>query len=100
VDSWYGQARWKRMRRAQLRREPLCAFCLKQGKLVPAVVADHIEPHRGNEQLFWHGELRSLCQSCHSGSKQQIERTGFCTDIGRDGWPIDAGHPANKVEKR
>jgi 5-methylcytosine-specific restriction enzyme A len=100
VNNWYGTQRWKRMRRAQLQREPLCAFCMKQGKLTAASVADHVEPHRGNEQMFWHGELRSLCQFCHSGTKQQQETRGYATDIGRDGWPICELHPANKLGKR
>jgi 5-methylcytosine-specific restriction enzyme A len=86
--------RWKRIRREQLRRQPLCVFCEKKGKIVPAAVADHIAPHRHNMDAFWSSELQSLCASCHSGSKQQVEKRGYATDIGAV--PIDVKHPLYK----
>jgi 5-methylcytosine-specific restriction protein A len=97
--SWYRTQRWRKRARAQLRGHPLCAFCLQLGKVVPATVADHIEPHRGNEQLFWSGELQSLCTAHHSGTKQQRETIGFAKDIGLDGWPLDPMHPVYQRER-
>jgi 5-methylcytosine-specific restriction enzyme A len=69
----YGTARWKRRRADQLAREPLCRRCLAQGRRTRATVANHIRPHRGDEILFWQGELESVCASCHSGVIQAEE---------------------------
>jgi len=63
-------------------------MCEQRGIVTEATVADHIEPHRGNKHKFWFGELQSLCDSCHSGPKKQMEMgrpLGGC-DI--DGWPL------------
>lgn len=65
--------RWQRRREAQLRSEPMCAYCARQGFVTPATVADHIVPHRGDPELFENGELQSLCASCHSSAKQREE---------------------------
>lgn len=71
---WYKTARWQRRREQQLIDEPLCANCLKHGRLTPATVADHVERHNGQHELFWHGLLQSLCAPCHSSEKQREER--------------------------
>ncbi|HEV7344279.1 MAG TPA: HNH endonuclease [Devosia sp.] len=77
---WYKTAAWQRRRRQQLLDEPLCAYCLREGRITAATVADHVEPHRGDEDLFWNGELQSLCDQapwrCHSRVKQQEESHG------------------------
>jgi hypothetical protein len=39
------------------------------------------------------GALQSLCAHCHSSRKQSIERRGYDTAVGIDGWPIDPRHP-------
>jgi 5-methylcytosine-specific restriction protein A len=75
-------------------------MCERMGKVTPATVADHVEPHRGDVMLFWHGALQSLCTAHHSGTKAQQEKRGYATDIGTDGWPIDAGHPVHKAEQQ
>ena len=72
---------------------------MAKGMVVPAEVADHVVPHRGNEQLFWFGKLQSLCWSCHSSNKQLLERRGYYTDIGVDGWPTDNKHPVYQTNK-
>lgn len=94
--AWYSSARWQRRRAHHLAREPLCAFCLKRGHVTAATVADHIIPHRECHELFWYGDLQSLCAPCHSSTKQQIETSGYSREIGIDGWPVDPNHPANK----
>jgi 5-methylcytosine-specific restriction protein A len=96
---WYHLARWKgpRGRRAvQLQAEPLCRFCEAAGDVVAATVADHIQPHRGDAELFWNGELQSLCGPCHSQAKQMIEARGYHDRCDAAGYPIDLKHPANK----
>jgi len=96
-DEWYGTARWKKRRRAQLLREPLCAMCLAKALVVPAEVADHVIPHRGDPKLFWFGKLQSLCANHHNSAKKEMETRGYASDIGIDGYPIDPMHPANRV---
>lgn len=66
---------------------------MKKGLVVPAQVADHVMPHRGDYHLFWFGQLQSLCVNCHNSTKQQLEDKGFINDIGIDGWPVDGRHP-------
>lgn len=88
----YSTKRWRERRARQLAREPLCRFCAAQGRITPATVADHITPHRGDVQAFWTNELQSLCQSCHSGAKQQLESTGRLRGCDAQGNPLDPSH--------
>jgi 5-methylcytosine-specific restriction protein A len=88
----YDTKRWVRKARTQLALHPLCVYCLEQGLVVPADVADHIVPHKGDAHLFFYGRLQSLCHACHSGTKQQEEHQGFHREIGLDGWPTDPNH--------
>jgi len=61
----YG-SRWKVARKHFLDRHPLCVECLKNGKMTPATVVDHIVPHRGDPKLFWdNANWQALCKSCH-----------------------------------
>jgi 5-methylcytosine-specific restriction enzyme A len=82
---------WQKRRAAQLKREPLCAYCLRAGKTVTATVADHITPHRGDPELF-KGPLQSLCATCHSSAKAREEGRGV-PRVGCDaeGWPTPPG---------
>ena len=60
-------ARWQRAREAFLKRNPLCAQCLRENRLTPATVVDHIVPHRGDEKLFWdEANWQPLCAECHN----------------------------------
>lgn len=92
---WYSTQRWRARRKAQLASEPLCRMCGARGTLTAATVADHVVPHRGDYDLFWNGELQSLCASHHSSAKQSIEVRGFSKEVDANGWPIDPQHPAN-----
>ena len=72
----YG-ARWQRARKQYLARNPLCVECLKDGRVVPATVVDHIIPHRGDQELFWSEDnWQSLCKQCHD-RKTAKEDGGF-----------------------
>jgi 5-methylcytosine-specific restriction enzyme A len=97
-DHLYGTMRWKQRRKRQLQREPLCAMCAKAGRVVLAMVADHIRPHHGDLALFWDPDnLQSLCFTHHNSSKQSVERIGYDKQAtGPDGWPLDPMHPANR----
>lgn len=63
TDPRYG---WRGRRRGQLIAEPFCRECAAKGIRREATEVDHIVPHKGNVELFLHGELQSLCHSCHS----------------------------------
>lgn len=60
----YG-GRWQRLRRAYLRRHPLCVHCLQAGRTEPAVDVHHIVPRR-NGGSDADDNLLALCHSCHS----------------------------------
>lgn len=85
----YNSRRWRKRRAAQLQAHPLCAICQRLGATTVATVADHVEPHRGDEVKFWNGELQSLCAICHDGAKQQYEATGRMRGCDVDGIPLD-----------
>jgi 5-methylcytosine-specific restriction protein A len=75
-------------------------MCLQRGLTVPATVADHITPHRGDWNAFLLGPLQSLCKSCHNSTKRTVELRGYSPEIGPDGWPVDPNHPAWKGATR
>ena len=72
----YG-ARWQRARLLFLDAHPLCMRCEAKGRVTPANVVDHIEPHKGNRELFWdESNWQALCAPCHN-SKTAKEDGGF-----------------------
>lgn len=76
----YWTADWRAIAREQLRIEPLCRMCRAEGHITPAVICDHVIPHRGNVDAFWNNPRQSLCAPHHSGQKQAEERA-----LGRQG---------------
>ncbi len=72
---YYDTARWKKLRRMVLRRDPICVLCNLNGFVVPSRHADHVlalEAGGTNEMK----NLRGLCPSCHS-RKTALEDGGF-----------------------
>lgn len=71
---WYDTREWAALRASQLRAEPECRLCAKVGRVRPAVVVDHIIPHKGDRMLFFDPHnLQSLCRRCHDSVKQSWE---------------------------
>jgi len=99
LDHLYRSSRWGRIRKAQLSEHPLCKFCLEQGRVTPATIADHVDPHRGDINKFWLGKVQSLCLQCHVSTKHFIELNGYRPDIGLDGYPLDPRHPVYARKK-
>ncbi|MFW6070450.1 MAG: HNH endonuclease [bacterium] len=60
----YG-ARWRKIRRRQLAREPLCRHCQKEGRVTEATEVDHIKP-RSQGGTDADENLQSLCKAHHS----------------------------------
>lgn len=93
----YNSKVWRDLRRVHLARHPLCAWCLKQGRLVAGNTVHHKIPHRGDWTLFNDSNnLETLCARCHSADAQQSEVIGYSSTVGDDGWPVDPKHPQNK----
>lgn len=76
---------------------PLCARCLKRGIVNDGskrrdgsfepnprrryLVVNHIVPHKGDERLFFEGELETLCPDDHDIVVQQEERGRVIEEI-------------------
>jgi len=88
----YGSGRWRKRSKVQLQQEPWCRSCLARGEPVPATIADHIHPHKGDEHQFWFGALQSLCRPCHESGKF-AEARGFSNEVDASGMPVDKRHP-------
>mgnify|MGYP002735309899 CR=1 FL=1 len=86
-------ARWQRLRRWVLDREPLCRECRRMGHPTPATDVDHVS---GNPADNSPDNLQALCHACHS-AKTVRERHGKPGLVGNDstGWPVDPAHPWN-----
>ena len=69
--------RWQQERERFLRSRPLCCYCERKGRVEPAVVVDHIIPHRGDASLFWNkSNWQPLCKRCHDSTKAKEEGRG------------------------
>jgi 5-methylcytosine-specific restriction endonuclease McrA len=65
---------WQKVRADYLRNNPLCVYCEREGRYRSAQVVDHIEPHRGNQELFWNPDnWQSLCLRHHNSAKKREE---------------------------
>lgn len=67
-------------------------MCAALGLVTEATIADHVTPHRGDYDLFWHGELQSLCKPCHDGPKKHLEVSGHLRGCDVNGRPLDPTH--------
>lgn len=57
---------------------------------------DHIQPHRGDLDLFWgRDNWQALCRSCHDRRKSREEWSGHSDGVDLEGWPVDGRHPVN-----
>lgn len=94
----YRTARWRRTRKDQLEREPLCRSCAARGLVVAATVCNHVDKDaKATEEGFFAGPFSSLCAPCHDGGEQKAESAGFTGEADADGWPVDPRHPANRT---
>lgn len=58
---------WDKARKRHLFAHPLCVHCQREGRTEPAVVVDHIIPHRGDDSLLRDpANWQSLCVRHHN----------------------------------
>ena len=76
-NAMYDKIGWKRIRTAQLSRQPLCQACFMDKRFVAASVVDHLFSwsHIGKE-AFYNNIFQSLCASHHS-DKTNLEHKGI-----------------------
>jgi 5-methylcytosine-specific restriction protein A len=73
----YSTKQWRTLRQIQLSRHPLCAACLNDNKITPAIHLDHLFPWNSiGDTAFYHNIFQSLCQPCHS-VKTALEQRGI-----------------------
>ena len=66
AKAFYNSISWRKLR-SELATDPLCEECLKEGKLVPATIADHKEELLKRPDLgLSYENLSSKCWPCHS----------------------------------
>lgn len=77
----YQDKRWKRLRAAKLRENPLCERCEIKNKVVPAAEVHHKIPFdRGrtpqevDDLAFDMDNLQSLCDPCHDEAHEELNK--------------------------
>ena len=63
---FYQSAAWRAVRAAFLRDHPLCVQCAARGRVVAAVVADHVVPIKDGGARFDTTNCQALCISHHN----------------------------------
>jgi 5-methylcytosine-specific restriction enzyme A len=96
----YNTTRWKKLRLAKLRSQPLCEDCQARGVIERAVAVDHIDSIKSGGHPFPPlDRLRANCTSCHSRKTSRFDRpdrkAGEGLDYGcdADGRPLDPTNP-------
>lgn len=81
VHPWYNSTRWRKIRKQQLKEEPICKNCYIKGRATQATVVDHIKEWKSahtesmKEFLFADPDnLQSLCASCHNSKTAKTKR--------------------------
>jgi 5-methylcytosine-specific restriction protein A len=80
----YQSSFWKHQRKIQLSKNPLCAACLLEGRVVQAEHIDHVFPHRQDAIKFRVNVFQSLCAPHHT-LKTQEENKGSYTHYTHEG---------------
>jgi 5-methylcytosine-specific restriction protein A len=95
---WYGLKAWIYAREIQLAKQPLCERCKATGRITPATVVNHRQPHKGNWKLFIDPtNHESVCAPHHDGLIQKEEARGHRIGSTADGRPVDPMHPWNRL---
>ena len=68
---FYKSAQWRVLRAAFLREHPVCGLCAARGRVVAAVVVDHVVPVKDGGARFDAANLQALCVTCHNRKTAQ-----------------------------
>jgi len=71
-------ARWQRLRAVYLASHPICESCVKESRVVPAVLVHHIVPIKEGGARLYQSNCMSLCNACHEaihGKDRWMRRT-------------------------
>ena len=65
---YYASPQWKRIRKRELEKHPLCVECLKKTpkRIEKATIIDHIDPNWHGFKGFLSGKFQALCHECHN----------------------------------
>ena len=63
---FYQSTAWRAVRAAYLREHPTCVRCARRGRVVAAVVVDHVVPLKDGGARFDWANLQGLCIACHN----------------------------------
>ena len=63
---FYQSAQWRAVRAAFLREHALCGACAARGRVVAAVVADHVVPVKDGGARYDWANLAALCVADHN----------------------------------
>lgn len=75
-QGFYHKTAWRKIREQALHRDHyLCQECLSHQKITPATEVHHIVPLESDPSLGLElSNLRSLCWSCHEGTKHKTNK--------------------------
>jgi 5-methylcytosine-specific restriction enzyme A len=59
-------ARWRKVRALHMAFEPLCRWCVKEGRTTSGELVDHIVPLRLGGDRLSRSNLQTLCRRCHA----------------------------------
>ena len=91
MDNRINTARWQRIRRMQLAREPLCRTCRSLGVITAADEADHIVPRTdGGGHEF--SNLQSLCRHHHEAKTRAEQLNRAMPGCDKGGMPLSPKH--------
>lgn len=67
-------SKWDKASKTFLQKHPLCLGCQAVGLRRRATVTDHVEPHKGDQALFWSRDnWQPSCGWHHNVVKQRLE---------------------------
>ena len=85
TDKFYHTSQWRRLRASVLAATPLCRACESSGRIVAAVLVDHIVPVKVGGSIWDAANLQPLCNACHE-AKSVAEGSRFL-HRGPRSWP-------------
>ena len=90
----YDKRAWRKLSRAYLIRNPLCAQCQDEGRIVLATQVDHIVAVKDGGTWFDRSNLQALCDKHHGLKTLFAEQGKSLKGVAADGTPLDILHAA------